>query len=79
LRISRREENQRFDQKNSEFVWYSINLHYKKTKEEVRDDEDEAKTYDKEKVTEAEIESKNKRKEKECHNIRSSIETCQQK
>jgi hypothetical protein len=51
--------------KNSEFIWYPINLYCKKIKkEEIKNEEDEAKRVDEEKVTEVENKSKKKEKEK---------------
>jgi hypothetical protein len=56
--------------KKSEFVWYTINLYYEKTKEEeINDGEDECKTVDEEKVTEAEIESKKEKKKKKVTTV----------
>jgi hypothetical protein len=67
--------------KNSEFVWYEINIYCEKTKEEeIKDEVDEAKTVYEEKVTEAEIESKKeKRKNKKLAAVEHQWETCQQK
>jgi hypothetical protein len=52
--------------KNSELVWYSINLYCEKTKEEDVNEEDEDKIVEEKAI---EVEDENKKKEKKKKNV----------